>query len=89
VGADAIRSAANKRPVYAIVAARDASSNALARIGQLAWEVPSVRVGTREELGQAVGRGVAALVGVTDRELAARIVELSETDGTEQEHTRD
>ena len=70
--------------MYAVVAARDAADNALARLGELTKEVPTVRVGTRDELGQAVGRAVAALVGVTDRELAARIVELVEESGTEQ-----
>ncbi len=76
VGADAIRSAARRRPVFAIVAARDAADNALGRLGELKNEAPLVRIGSKEELGRAVGRGVAALVGLTDRELATRIVGL-------------
>lgn len=72
-----------------IIAARDAADNALARLGGLTKEVPTIRVGTREELGRAVGRGIAALVGVTDRDMATRIVELSDAEATEQESTRD
>ena len=62
--------------MFAIVAARDAADNALARLGGLKNEAPLVRIGSKEELGRAVGRGVAALVGLTDRELATRVVAL-------------
>ena len=78
VGADAIRSAARRRPVYAIVAARDAADNALDRLGGLIDEAPLARIGSKDELGRAVGRAVAALVGLTDRELATRIVALAD-----------
>lgn len=74
MGADAIRAASRRGPVFAIVVARDASENALARLGGPAREATTVRVGSREELGRAVGKGVAVLIGLTDRELAARIV---------------
>jgi hypothetical protein len=37
-------------------------------------EAPVVRIGSKEDLGRAVGKGVAALVGLTDRELARRIL---------------
>jgi ribosomal protein L7Ae-like RNA K-turn-binding protein len=79
VGADAIRAASRKGSVCASVVARDASDNAVARIGGLAGETEMVRLASREELGRAVGRGVAALVGLTDRELAMRIVAAART----------
>ncbi len=77
VGADAIRSAMERKPVSAIVVARDAGRNARARLGEILEEVPTVTVGTKDELGSALGRGVAALVAVTDRELGSRIVDLA------------
>ena len=76
IGAEAIRSAWSRRPVFAIVVASDAADNAVARLGELADEAPLVSLATKEEIGRAVGREVVALVGVTDRELARRIVEL-------------
>lgn len=81
IGADAIRSEMMKRPVFAIVIARDASGNARGRLGQILDEVPTVVVGTKEELGRALGRRVAALAGVLDRDLGRRVVELAS--GTE------
>lgn len=62
------------------MAANDAAENAVRRLGQLVDEVPTVRIGSRESLGRAVGRGVAALVGLTDRELASRVVALGRGD---------
>ena len=77
IGADAIRAALVKRPVFAIVIARDAGANARGRLGEMLDDVPTVTIGTKEELGRALGRGVAVLVGLLDRDLAARIVELA------------
>ncbi|MDX1394775.1 MAG: hypothetical protein R3195_10290 [Gemmatimonadota bacterium] len=62
--------------MFAIVVASDAADNALARLGELADDAPLVRMATKAEIGRAVGRDVVALVGVTDRELARRIIEL-------------
>ena len=77
VGAEAIRSASRKEVLHAVLVASDVGMNAVGRLGTLADEVRMIEVGaSREALGRAVGRSVAALVGLTDRELAARVVEL-------------
>ena len=74
MGADAVRAASRKGRLGALVVARDASERAGRRLGEAGRAVPTASVGTRETLGRAVGRPVAALVGITDRELAERIV---------------
>jgi len=60
-----------------IVVAKDAGGNAVARLGDLARDVVTVRLGTRAELGRAVGKEVAALVGLTDRALAGRVLAIA------------
>lgn len=74
VGADAVRAAAGKGTLGAVVVAGDASARARRRLGEAGRAVPQAGVATRKALGRAVGRPVAALVGITDRELARRIV---------------
>jgi len=88
VGADAVRAAGRKGTLGALVVARDASDRARRRLGETGRAVPTASVGTRETLGRSVGRPVAALVGITDRELARRIVAVATEradgqDGTE------
>ncbi len=72
VGATAVRAAARKGTLEAIVVARDAGGNALGRIPSLPG-VPVAKVGLRTSLGRSVGRAVATVVGITDRQLGERI----------------
>lgn len=74
IGADAIGGAAGKGRAYLIVIAGDAAASAPRRLGAEAEGVPRIALGTRVTLGRAVGRPVAALVAVTDRSLAGRIL---------------
>ncbi len=73
MGADAVRAADGRGRLRVLVIARDASPNAAGRAGDAGRSAPIVRVGTRETLGRAIGRPVAALVGITDRDLGDRI----------------
>jgi ribosomal protein L7Ae-like RNA K-turn-binding protein len=74
IGTRAVLVAGRTRRLSALIVARDASPNALDRVRGAIRNVPLVHCGTRETLGLAVGRGPVAVVGVTDRELARRIV---------------
>lgn len=75
VGTGAVREAAAGGELRLVVVARDAGDNAVSRIrGALRRSgAPRVPIGTRAELGAALGRGPVAVVGVTDRGLAERI----------------
>lgn len=79
VGAGAIREAAADGDLQLVVVARDATDNALGRLrGALERSgAARVRLGSRADLGSALGRGPVAAVGVTDRGLAKRIRELA------------
>ncbi len=79
VGAGAIREAAADGELRLVVLAGDATDNALGRLrGALERSgAARVRLGSRAELGSALGRGPVAAVGVTDRGLAKRIRELA------------
>ena len=71
IGARAVRAASAKGVLHLVVVARDAGHNAVARLGDPGS--PVVRIGSRDELGSAVGRDVAAVVGITERALADRV----------------
>lgn len=79
VGAGAIREAAADGDLQLVVLAGDATDNALGRLrGALERSgAARVRLGSRAELGSALGRGPVAAVGVTDRGLAERIRRLA------------
>lgn len=79
VGAGAIREAAADGDLQLVVVARDATDNALGRLRGALERSGAVRVrlGSRADLGSALGRGPVAAVGVTDRGLAKRIRELA------------
>ena len=70
-----MRAALRKGRVSVVIVAEDASENALARLGSEVRGIPRVRLGTREILGKAIGRGEVALAGITDRDLADRLIQ--------------
>jgi ribosomal protein L7Ae-like RNA K-turn-binding protein len=76
VGTQAVRDAVRRGEVVAVVVAEDATENARGRLRGLDHDhAPAVvTCGDRRELGRAVGRGEAVVVGIRDRGLGLRIV---------------
>ena len=75
IGTRAVKAAAQKGLLQVLVVAGDASDNALARLGPEVQAAARIRCGTRSTLGRAVGRAEVAVVGVTDRALAKRLLD--------------
>lgn len=73
IGTRATLEAAAGGDLRLTVVATDATPNAMKRIRSVLETSPAVRLGGKAELGRAVGRGPTAVVGVTDRGLAAEI----------------
>jgi ribosomal protein L7Ae-like RNA K-turn-binding protein len=82
VGSRETRAGLHRGQVRLMLLAADGSPRDRERLQRLAEEAGTpVRVaGTREELGRAIGRDPVAVVGVTDRNLAAGM--LDRLDGT-------
>lgn len=80
VGTQAVRDAARRGELAAVVVAADAAENAHKRLQGLYREpeVAVVTCGTRGELGSAVGRGETVVVGIRDRGLGLRIAAVAE-----------
>ena len=74
LGTRAVSSAARRGRLALLVLARDASRHAVGRLAPEARVAPRVTVASREALGRALGRREVAVVGVTDKALAARIL---------------
>lgn len=76
VGRRQLEDAARNGELRALVLAEDATENARGRLRGLVARtgVPTVELADRARLGNAVGKGAVAAVGVTDRGLAARVV---------------
>ena len=73
LGTRAVRSALQKGKVHLLILAKDASENALARLGSEGRNVPLIRLSTREVLGKAVGRGEIVIAGIVDGDLATKL----------------
>lgn len=89
VGTRAVKEAADAGELRLLVLARDATDNALGRLrGALERSgAARLRCGTRADIGEALGRGPVAAVGVTDRSLADRIRTLAPDETTSTIHT--
>ena len=75
IGTEAVLAAVRARKLAAVVVAGDASANARRRVAnRITAGVSIVECGTREALGNAVGRDGVAVVGVTDRRFSSRII---------------
>lgn len=74
-GTQAVREAGRRGDLRLLLIARDATDNARRRVRGAASDraVATLRCGTRETLGRAIGRAGVAVVGVTDPGLADRI----------------
>jgi ribosomal protein L7Ae-like RNA K-turn-binding protein len=83
VGTQAVKDALRRDELEVVLLATDASENALRRVqGTIEAATVSVsRCATRAELGRAVGRPEAVIVGVRDRGLGSRISKESEAIG--------
>jgi len=78
VGVKQVREAARRNKVFFAVVATDASANSLEKVVPLlnARRVRFIEVPSAAALGAAVGRDQTAVVGITDRQLAAGVREL-------------
>jgi ribosomal protein L7Ae-like RNA K-turn-binding protein len=75
VGTQAVRVAARRGELSVVIVAEDATENARKRMRGLALDpkLEVVTFGTRSDLGRAVGRRQAVVVGIRDRGLGFRI----------------
>ena len=73
LGTRAVRGALRKGRVHLLILAKDASENALPRLGEEGKNVSRIRLGTRETLGKAVGRGEVVVAGIIDGDLATKL----------------
>jgi ribosomal protein L7Ae-like RNA K-turn-binding protein len=75
IGSRETRDGLRRRTVRLVLVASDGSPRDRQRLERVAREsrTPLVVVGTREELGQGVGRGPIAVVGLTNANLAAAV----------------
>ena len=87
VGVQQVREAARKNKVHLAVVATDASSNSLDKVVPLlnARRVRFIEVPSAAELGAAVGRDHAAVVGIVDRQLAAGARQVAAASGATEE----
>jgi ribosomal protein L7Ae-like RNA K-turn-binding protein len=78
VGVKQVREAARRNKIFLAVVASDASANSLDKVVPLlnARRVRFIEVPSAAALGAAVGRDQTAVVGITDRQLAAGVREL-------------
>jgi ribosomal protein L7Ae-like RNA K-turn-binding protein len=88
IGSRETRAGLHRGQVCLVLLAADGSPRDRERLQRLAEETgtPVRAGGTREELGRAVGRDGVAVVGVTDRNVAAGI--LGRLDGTANPRSR-
>ena len=78
LGTGAVREAVRRGDARVVMTASDASSAQLDKLRPLLGhrEVPEREVGTREELGNALGRAPLTAIAVTNDGFAGRILEL-------------
>lgn len=88
IGSRETRAGLHRGQVRLILLAADGSPRDRDRLQRVAEEhgIPARIVGTRDDLGQAIGRGGVSVVGVTDPNLAAGIV--GRLDGTSPPRSR-
>lgn len=78
IGAEESRRAIREGIARVVVLADDASSGHRGKVEAVARArgVPVVGVGSRDELGKALGKGLVTAVVVTDKGLSARLLDL-------------
>ncbi len=83
-GTDSVRRALRDGQLHLVLLARDAASAQRSKLTGLisGSETPTRVVGTRVELGVAVGAGPLSAVGVTDRGFAEKIDKALQVDAT-------
>ena len=77
-GTDRVREAARSDTLHFVLIASDLSDNSRDKLLPLlqARQVPYAIVSDRDALGGAVGRAPLSALGITEKKLAARVVEL-------------
>lgn len=77
-GTDRVREAARSDNLHFVLIASDLSDNSRDKLLPLlnARQIPYAIVSDRDALGGAVGRAPLSALGITEKKLAARVVEL-------------
>jgi|SRR5579884_906643 len=85
VGVEQVRDGAKRNKIVYAIVASDASQNSLKKLVPLlnARRVRFIEVPSAAELGAAVGRDSTAVVGIIDRQLAAGVRKLAESQDAE------
>ena len=80
IGTKAVREAARRGSLNLALVARDAGDNARSRVVPVfdATSTPWLQCGSHAELGRAIGRDRAVVVGIADARLALRMKQILE-----------
>jgi ribosomal protein L7Ae-like RNA K-turn-binding protein len=86
-GTDRVREAARSDGLHFVLIASDLSDNSRDKLLPLlnARQIPYAIVSDRDALGGAVGRAPLSALGITEKKLAARVVELLNESRAERE----
>ena len=86
IGAEESRRAIREGIARVVVLADDASSGHRGKVEAVARArgVPVVGIGSRGELGQALGKGLVTAVAVTDKGLSSKLLDLVQGPGREE-----
>jgi ribosomal protein L7Ae-like RNA K-turn-binding protein len=84
-GTERVREAARSGKLHFALVASDLSDNSRDKLLPLlnARQIPYAILGDRDALGGAVGRAPLSALGITEKKLAARVVELLNESGAE------
>lgn len=78
-GADACIRSLHRRHIHVLILAEDLSENSLKKIQNIIaenkYKVTIISLGTQKEISQALGLPITGIIGVMDKQFAAKIIE--------------
>ena len=75
-----IEQAVRKKQAYLLILAQDASKNTKKKFTNSAvyYELPLAEIGTKEELGRAIGAEMRSIIAITEKGFAKKLKELAD-----------
>ena len=79
-GEVAAEQAVRKKQAYLLILAQDASKNTKKKFTNSAvyYELPLAEIGTKEELGRAIGAEMRSIIAITEKGFAKKLKELAD-----------
>ncbi|NLT96036.1 MAG: hypothetical protein GXW85_11025 [Clostridia bacterium] len=77
-GLSAVKAKLNKNQIHLLVLAEDLSENRKIYWTRIAQQnnIPSIIIGTKNQLGLAIGSSPKALLGITDKQMALSMLQM-------------